>query len=107
MAKQNGLHAGRETAPEEHGAGPAVARGSQAPFDSGFGEGEHGRGPSPYSIAHSGKARGGHSLEAHTGTSGRGGPGVIGKGDGFKSRSEDVEHPQSHSEFEALGTQSE
>ena len=90
--------------PEEHGKGhPPLKRGSAGPFDSGFGEGEHGRGPSPYNRKMSPKYNG-HSREAHAGNAGRGGAGVIGKGDAFKGRSEDIAHPKTHAEFEALGT---
>ena len=87
--------------PEESGEGhKAVPRRSAGPFDSGFGEGEHGRGPSPYSTSHSIKPA---SMESHSATSGRGGTGRIGKGDSFKARTTDVEHPGTHGEFEALG----
>jgi hypothetical protein len=90
--------------PEEHGKGhPKVKRGSAAPFDSGFGEGEHGRGPSPYHLSHSSHPQG-HSADAHLAVKGRGGTGAIGKGDGFKARTEDVSHPKTHAEFENLGT---
>lgn len=59
----------------------------------GFPDGAHGRGATPYSRSHSSKPSG-HSAEAHSGTSGRGAPGVI---------SGPVGHPQTHAEFESLG----
>ena len=90
------------TSPEESGNSRQIKRGGAGPFDSGFGEGEHGRGPSPYKLSHSAKPNG-HDHVKHWATSGRGGTGRIGKGDGFKARTEDVAHPKSHAEFEALG----
>ena len=43
-------------------------------------------------------------LAPHLATAGRGGSGIIGKGDSFKGHAEDLEHPQSHgAEFEQLG----
>lgn len=90
----------RLTAPEESGGKKDAARRGAGPFDSGFGEGQHGRGPSPYRSSHS-VAPG--SLSQHAATSGRGGSGRIGKGDGFKTRSEDVAHPADHAAFENLG----
>lgn len=97
----------RLKSPEEHGEGRRPKRGGAAEREEGgFREGEFGRGPTPYTRGHSGKPNG-HSLEAHEATSGRGGSGVIGKHDDFKGRSEDIEHPASHSEFENLGTEIE
>lgn len=91
------------TAPEEHGSGHAkVGRGNNIPYE-GFSEGMHGRGPTPYKKSHSGGNHLGHSIDSHMGTSGRGGTGIIGMGDGFKGRSEDVESPASHADFESLG----
>lgn len=102
------MHGSRKEGPEEHERSEKVERGGKASrAEGGFSEGEHGRGSTPYMRGeHSSKA-GGHSLEAHAATSGRGGPGRIGKGDDFKGHSEDIEHPQSHSDFEALGTEIE
>lgn len=80
--------------------GKKQPRGSAGPFDSGFAEGEHGRGPSPYKSGHS-VAPG--TFEQHSATSGRGASGVFGKGDGFKGRAQDVEHACTHAEFEKLG----
>lgn len=80
--------------------------GGESREEGGFSEGEHGRGPMPYLRRHSSKPDG-HSLDAHMSDTGRGGGGIIGKGDDFKGRSEDVAHPASHSEFEALGTEIE
>lgn len=98
---RKGFKAPAEKAPEEAGAGhKSVPRRGAGPFDSGFGEGEHGRGPSPYHKGHSAEPG---TLEEHAATAGRGGTGRIGKGDGFKTRTGDVEHPVSHSEFEELG----
>jgi hypothetical protein len=77
-----------------------VGRGSAGPFDSGFSEGQHGRGPVPYKASQSSAAG---TLEQHDATSGRGGDGIIGKGDGFKTRAPDVSYPQTHAEFEQLG----
>lgn len=91
--------------PEEYGEGPRPARGSSGPFE-GFSEGTHGRGPTPYKKSHSAKPNG-HSLEAHEATSGRGGSGIFGGSDSTKGHVADYEHPQSHSEFEALGTAKE
>lgn len=107
MAKHSQFKAGSEDAPEEHGKEKAVARrgGSNLYDGGGFAEGTHGRGPTPYTKAHSGGNHDGHALEHHTATAGRGGDGKIGKGDGFKARSQDVEHPQSHAEFESLGVE--
>ena len=93
--------------PEEHGEGKRAARGTSGPFDGGgFSDGEYGRGSTPYMRKHSGKP-GGHSLEAHSATSGRGGTGIFGGGDDHKGHNKDYEHPSSHSEFESLGTERE
>jgi hypothetical protein len=97
---RNGFKKDALKAPEEGRGRKDVPRSNAGPFDSGFAEGEHGRGPSPYRTSHS-AAPG--TLAQHAATAGRGGSGRIGKGDGFKTRSEDVEHPVSHSEFEELG----
>ena len=70
----------------------------------GFSEGQHGRGPTPYSKSMSHKPHG-HGMAAHAGTAGRGGKGRFGKGDGFKSHAPDIAHPQTHAEFESLGTE--
>lgn len=81
----------------------APTGGKASRGEGGFSEGEHGRGPTPYLRGHSKKPNG-HPIEAHFADTGRGGSGVAGKGDDFKGRhTQDVEHPQSHSEFEALG----
>jgi len=92
--------------PEEHGEGRRPARGGrEAREEGGFADGEHGRGSTPYNRRkHSAKPEG-HSISAHEATSGRGGSGIIGKADGFKGHSEDIEHPMSHSDFEALGVE--
>lgn len=90
--------------PEESGEGQRPARGGrELREEGGFCDGEYGRGSTPYKRSHSSKPDG-HSLEAHDGTSGRGGSGIIGRGDGYKNHSEDIEHPATHAEFEALGT---
>jgi hypothetical protein len=81
--------------------------GKESREEGGFAEGEMGRGPTPYLRGkHSSKPEG-FGTEVHMGTSGRGGPGRGGMGDDFKGHHKDVEHPQSHSEFEALGTEEE
>jgi hypothetical protein len=98
MAKD--LDGDPKVGPEEGRGKRDASRRNAGPFDSGFSEGQHGRGPSPYRMGHS-AAPG--TLRQHAATSGRGGTGRIGKGDGFKTRSEDIEHPTSHSEFEELG----
>lgn len=91
----------RYKSPEEGITEKRPTRGGKATREEGgFAEGEFGRGPTPYKKSHSAAPA---SLEDHEGTSGRGGPGVAGKGDGFKNRAEDLEHPQSHAEFEQLG----
>jgi hypothetical protein len=92
-----------ESAHEEHEEQPPRGGGASARHEGGFAEGEHGRGPTPYSRKHSGKYAGGQSLEAHAATSGRGDGGSIGKADSHKGHSEDIEHPMSHSDFECLG----
>jgi hypothetical protein len=99
MARNDGLSHNLES-PEEHGEGRRPPRGGTRP-EGGFSEGSHGRGPTPYLK----NKHGGHQakVDAHLGVKGRGGSGIIGKGDGFKGLSEDVEHPQSHEEFERLG----
>ena len=95
---------GNLVSPEEHGGGKKPPRGGNASrHEGGFAEGEYGRGPMPYKISHSGRHAAGQPHDVHSGTSGRGGGGIIGKGDGHKDRSADVEHPQSHAEFERLG----
>jgi len=71
-------------------------------MDSGFADGAYGRGSTPYKTSHSAKRA---SLGSHSALSGRGGTGVIGKGDQHKGHSEDVAHPHSHAEFERLGAQ--
>ena len=77
-----------------------IKRRNQSPMDSGFADGEYGRGSTPYKAGHSAN-RG--TLEQHSARAGRGGTGVIGEGDHHKGHSEDIEHPQSHAEFERLG----
>lgn len=77
--------------------------GAESRHEGGFAEGEYGRGPTPYKRSHSPKA-GGHSLEAHIGTAGRGDGGFTGGSEQNKGHVEDLRHPQSHGEFEALGT---
>lgn len=89
--------------PEERGAGKRPERGGRAAREEGgFSDGEFGRGSTPYKRSHSSKPNG-HSMADHEATSGRGGSGIFGKGDGFKSHAEDLEHPLSHAEFESLG----
>jgi len=85
---------------EEYAAPKKVKRRDQSPMDSGFADGTYGRGSTPYRKSHSGAPA---SLENHAATQGRGGTGVIGKGDGHKTHSEDVAHPRTHAEFERLG----
>ena len=87
--------------PEEHGEGSRPPRGGER-SEGGFEEGSHGRGPTPYKRSQSAKPNG-HPIEKHFATAGRGGSGIIGGADGFKGHKADIEHPQSHSEFEALG----
>lgn len=65
-----------------------------------FEEGKHGRGPTPYSTSMSRKPAG---FRSHSGESGRGAPGIHGEPEGRGAMSGDVEHPQSHAGFEALG----
>ncbi len=66
-----------------------------------FQSGKHGRGPTPFSTSMSRKPAG---LKAHKATSGRGSSGVQGGGrDSQEPMTGDIEHPQSHSGFEALG----
>lgn len=90
--------------PEESGEGPRPTRGGhESRHEGGFEEGEHGRGPTPYKRSHSAKPNG-HSMAAHAATAGRGGSGIFGGGDSFKGHKQDLEHPQSHADFEALGT---
>lgn len=95
----------RMKAPEETGEGPRPARtGPGKEFDGGgFKEGTHGRGPTPYKRSHSHKNGAGMSTDQYEGPAGRGGSGVIGKGDDFKQRTSDIEHPSSHAAFERLG----
>ena len=94
----------RNQSPEEHGEGhPRPPRGGKAAREEGgFEEGTFGRGPTPYTKSHSPKANG-HSISTHMSDSGRGGSGIIGKGDSFKGHSQDICHPESHGEFEGLG----
>ncbi len=88
--------------PEEMGEGTRPARGGGAAREEGgFAEGEFGRGPTPYLKSKHGGIEG--SIAKHSATSGRGGSGIIGKGDSFKGHSQDLEHPASHREFEMLG----
>lgn len=74
--------------------------GSAARHEGGFAEGTHGRGPTPYSKSHS-KAPG--TFEQHKATAGRGAAGIYGKSDAFKQHAQDLEHPDTHAEFEQLG----
>lgn len=100
--------AGKES-PEEtqHDSGHRPGKAGKEKFDGGgFREGEAGRGPTPYLKSHSSKPNG-HSIEAHMATAGRGGSGFLGKGDSFKGAAADVEHPQTHAEFENLGVAEE
>jgi|SRR5579885_3721654 len=100
---RDGFKRGRETSPEEHGASPRKSRsgGAGNTWDGGgFPEGTHGRGPTPYKRAHSAAPA---PLSAHTATSGRGGEGQFGRSDQHKGHSQDIQHPGSHAEFEALG----
>lgn len=99
MARK-GFESDPKQAPEEGGGKMHVPRRNAEPYDSGFAEGQHGRGPSPYKLGHS-AAPG--TLRQHAATSGRGGSGRIGKSDAFKARSEDIDHPDTHSAFEELG----
>lgn len=98
----------RMESPEEsqRDSGDRPARGSSGPFGSGMEEGEHGRGSTPYLKSHSPKP-GGHSIEAHMSDTGRGGSGIIGKGDSFKGMAQDIQQPQSHGAFESLGVDEE
>lgn len=90
--------------PEESGEGKRPARGGKTVRqEGGFVDGEYGRGSTPYRKSQSCPPG---TLKQHEGTSGRGGSGIIGKGDGFKNHSEDLEHPLSHDEFEELGRDS-
>lgn len=91
----------KNESPEESGEGSRPQRGGMRE-EGGFAEGTHGRGPTPYKKSHSSKPNG-HSLEAHLATSGRGGSGIIGGADGNKGPKQDIEHPQSHADFENLG----
>lgn len=103
MAK-DGFKEDKRKSPEESGEGRRPERGGGAKREEGgFMEGDYGRGPTPFKMSHTKKPHG-YSLEAHAATSGRGGSGIIGKHDSFKSHAEDLEHPQSHDEFERLGT---
>lgn len=87
--------------PEESGEGKRPARGGKTVRqEGGFVDGEYGRGSTPYRTSHSASPG---TLRQHDGTSGRGGSGIIGKGDGFKNHAEDLEHPLSHKDFEELG----
>jgi hypothetical protein len=66
-----------------------------------FKSGQHGRGPTPFHTSMSRKPAG---LKTHKATSGRGMSGVQGGGrDSHEEMTDDIEHPQSHSGFEALG----
>jgi hypothetical protein len=101
---RDGFKSGAYKAPEESSEGKRPPRGGKAlREEGGFSDGEFGRGSTPYSRRHSGKHANGQPLSAHTATSGRGGGGAIGKGDAFKAHSEDLEHPGTHAEFEAMG----
>jgi hypothetical protein len=94
----------RSKAPEETGPARKLPRGgAESRHEGGFTEGEFGRGPTPYRKGHSHKGGAGVSTDAYMGPSGRGGPGIAGKSDGFKGHAKDVEHPQSHADFERLG----
>jgi hypothetical protein len=91
--------------PEESGEGRRPGRGGrEARREGGFEDGENGRGSTPYSRKHSAKP-GGYSIDSHDATSGRGGSGIIGGSDDFKGHKTDLEHPGTHAEFEALGTE--
>jgi hypothetical protein len=91
--------------PEEHGEGKRPARGGKEERrEGGFADGEFGRGSTPYMKSHSAKPA---SLASHGATAGRGGSGVIGRGDDFKSHAPDLEHPDSHAAFERLGVAEE
>lgn len=90
--------------PEERSAGKRPERGGASTRqEGGFADGEFGRGSTPYKRSHSAKPNG-LSIADHEATSGRGGSGVFGKGDGFKGHAPDLEHPMSHAEFESLGS---
>lgn len=66
-----------------------------------FQAGKHGRGPTPYTTSMSRKPA---SHRAHAGEAGRGFTGVQGGGrDSHEEMTGDIEHPQSHAGFEALG----
>ena len=81
--------------------GAAAPRGGgEKRKEGGFAEGDYGRGPTPYKKSHS-VAPG--TLKQHEATAGRGAPGIYGKGDGFKTHAQDIEHPESHAAFEELG----
>ena len=97
---------GSKESPEEYGEGKRPARGGKMERqEGGFEDGEYGRGSTPYNRAKHSPHPGGHPLSAHVATAGRGGSGIIGRADDFKGHSSDLEHPASHAEFEALGTE--
>jgi hypothetical protein len=100
----NGFGKSRVRAPEEGANSRKVPRGgAEKRHEGGFREGEMGRGPTPYKKSHSHRNGAGMDLNEYEGTAGRGGGGIIGKSDNFKAHSEDIEHPQSHADFERLG----
>jgi hypothetical protein len=91
----------RMTSPEESGEGARASRGGKpAREEGGFSDGEFGRGSTPYRKSHSASPG---TLKQHDATAGRGASGIFGGADQHKSHSEDLEHPQSHAEFEELG----
>lgn len=100
----------RMESPEEgqRDSGDRPSHTGSGPFDGGgIEEGKHGRGATPYLKSHSSKP-GGYGLAAHAATAGRGGSGILGKGDDFKGRhTAEVGQPDSHAGFEALGTDTE
>jgi hypothetical protein len=94
----------RKEAPEETGDARRVRKGgNESRHEGGFREGEYGRGPTPYKRGQSHRNGAGMSMDQYEGTSGRGGGGIAGRGDDFKQHASDVEHPQSHADFERLG----
>jgi hypothetical protein len=91
----------KNKAPEQTRREKSPGREKAEGFDA-IAEGTHGRGPTPYTKGMSPKPNG-HGSAPHMATAGRGGDGQIGKGDGFKSRTSDIAHPDSHGAFESLG----
>lgn len=88
-------------------SGDRPGRGGSGPFDGGgIAEGMHGRGSTPFKLSQSSAPKG-HSIEAHMSDTGRGGSGILGKGDSFKGHAPDIAHPDTHAAFESLGVDEE